>query len=273
MCLLFHRGVVKRMINYDFNKRIADKSLDIIKRRRNIFLSILMLFLLAILFLLLLTTDIFDIREITVSGNEKLSYNNIVDLSGVIIGQNIFEVDKRQVERSLEANPYIVVDSIKRRLPAELVINIIERQEALMIEVADGYALVDQEGIYLQHVERKGQWMLPIVIGMDDMVFDIGDNISNGSNKGKALVKLYAALKEWGMLSNITHIDIQSEYDIIVMTDWGMQIRMGDSQDLDTKMAWIQAALKDLADKGQTKPEGVLDVAYASQAIYTPYYK
>lgn len=262
------------MINYDFTRHNMDEMLVRIKRRRSIFLSLLMFFLILILLLLLLTTDIFEIRKITVSGNKKLSYNDIVSLSGVIKGQNIFEVDRQQVKSKLEANPYIVVKSIKRKLPSELIIDISERQEAMMVEMADGYALLDESAVYLQHVAQKGQWLLPVVVGMEDVMnVPAGTNIAAISDKGKALINLISALKRYDMLADITHIDIQSEYDMIAVTDWDMQIKFGDDKNLDRKLAWVEAVLKDLKSKGQDKPVGIVDVTYADQAVYTPYFK
>jgi len=258
------------MRKYDFEKPDTKRPEDKIKHRRNVFLSLSMFIVTILLVLMLLSTDIFDIKKISVFGNAKVSYNEIVRLSGVTVGQNIFEVNRRQLKNRLENNPYLIVKEIKRRLPSELAIYVSERQGALIIEMSDGYELIDKEGICLEHIYNKDRMSLPMAIGINDAMFKDGENVTKQSQKGQMLMDLYNALDKYDFLSNVSTLDIRDEYDIIVTTNWGLQVKMGDSQNFESKMKWVQAVLKDMASKGQSKPKGILSVAYSNQAVYTP---
>src|SRR5690554_5659597 len=70
---------------------------------------IIFFLILSVLFLILLGTEIFAIHKITVLGNRNIEYNEIVKLSGIEIGENIFKLDVKRVEENLKSNPYIAV--------------------------------------------------------------------------------------------------------------------------------------------------------------------
>ena len=62
-------------------------------------LLLILILLLALTGMVLIGTEIFQIKEITVLGNAKISYNDIVNRSGIIYGDNIFKLDIDLVEK------------------------------------------------------------------------------------------------------------------------------------------------------------------------------
>ena len=80
-------------------------------KKKNIKLKIVKwIFLLAILttaIILFMLSSVFNITNITVTNNNKISEQEIISLSGLTKNENMFKVLNKKVEESIEQNPYI----------------------------------------------------------------------------------------------------------------------------------------------------------------------
>ncbi|MDR2089668.1 MAG: FtsQ-type POTRA domain-containing protein [Clostridiales Family XIII bacterium] len=124
------------------------------KRRKKRYLLKLCIALLAVLGAYkLLHSPIFDIQRITVENNAYYTSEQIIALSGVGPGENIFRVSTRGVRNRLLSDPYILSVKMKRRLPAELVLHIAERAEAAFVRDGDECVIIDENGLVLRRTE------------------------------------------------------------------------------------------------------------------------
>ena len=87
---------------------------------------ILILLIIAIIFVL--SSSLFNIKSINVLNNNILSNEDIISLSNINIGQNIFKINKNASIDHLKENAYIEEVNISRKLPNTLEINIKERK-------------------------------------------------------------------------------------------------------------------------------------------------
>ena len=70
---------------------------------------LLFLFILALLVgVVYIGTEMFQVKTIVVTGNQQTGYEEIVKMSGVSIGQNIFKIDRTVIEERIEINPYLM---------------------------------------------------------------------------------------------------------------------------------------------------------------------
>jgi len=60
---------------------------------------LVLLLLTVITGMVLIGAEIFQIKEITILGNDKIVYNDIIKKSGIIYGDNIFKLDKKLIEK------------------------------------------------------------------------------------------------------------------------------------------------------------------------------
>lgn len=74
---------------------------------------ILSLIIGAIIFLC--SSSLFNIKNINIDGNEKLSDNKIISLSGLEIDSNMFRINKSQVIKKIKENAYIEEVKISRK--------------------------------------------------------------------------------------------------------------------------------------------------------------
>lgn len=114
----------------------------------------------------LVTSSYLSITGISVAGEEKVAEEDIIVLSGLKEGQNLFSFSKDQVISSLKANPWIESARIARRLPDKVVIEITERQPAVFVKT-DALYLMDARGIIFKRYSTEDEGLdLPVVTGL-----------------------------------------------------------------------------------------------------------
>ena len=95
----------------------------------------------------------FAITEITADTDGGLTKQQILNLAGVAVGQNILSIDLAQVQRNLEAVPVIRCVEVRRVMPAKLLIRVNERIAVARLKAADAQVLF---------IDRAGMVMTPI---------------------------------------------------------------------------------------------------------------
>jgi len=119
-------------------------------------ISIITLFVLAVVFLILSFTPIFTVDSIEVRGNSHYTSEEIISMGHAVPGKNIiYHSDKASIKEYLELNPYIKSAEVKRKLPSTLVISVSERTQMMAIAYDDDYLILDREGILLQKSRTK----------------------------------------------------------------------------------------------------------------------
>jgi cell division protein FtsQ len=101
----------------------------------------------------LLSSPIFDIQRITVENNDYYTSEQIIDLSGVGLGENIFRISTRDVRNKLLADPYIMSVKTKRKLPGELVLRVAEREESAFVSDRGECVIIDENGLVLRRTK------------------------------------------------------------------------------------------------------------------------
>lgn len=118
---------------------------------------------------------IFLIDKISVSGNIELTQNEIIKISGINKGMNIFTVNIGQTINKLREEPYIRYAYVSRTLPNKISINVIERKPIALISMDKLYSF-DISGILLPEPTRINN-DLPILTGIESVYkFEFGES-------------------------------------------------------------------------------------------------
>lgn len=144
-----------------------EKRLKIIKAILKI---ILFIAIIAGIAAFLLVSPVFNINEISVSGNNKIQATEIESLSQLNIEQNIFRFSKETVKNNIKQNAYIDSVEIKRKLPNKIEINVTERTPAYQIKFGNAFAYIDEKGNILEINEEDLK--LPLITGYKTQVED-----------------------------------------------------------------------------------------------------
>lgn len=110
--------------------------------------------LIAMVIILALTAPILNITNIQIIGNEQISQDTILSLSGLKKGENIFRFNSSVVQ-NIKENSYIESVQITRKLPGTVIISIEERNLKYQINMINSYAYIDKNGYILENSTVK----------------------------------------------------------------------------------------------------------------------
>jgi cell division protein FtsQ len=105
----------------------------------------------------------FDLKDIRVAGNHRLSYGTILDTAKVELGLNCLDMNVGEVKNRLDANPWVDSVTVRRELPNRLLINVREKVPAFWIRQGDGLYFADAEGRVIAPMHPGEQASLPVL--------------------------------------------------------------------------------------------------------------
>ena len=239
------------------------------KRRKIVCIVILMIVVIIGICTYLLTADVFKIQTIMISGNKELSQEDIYNLAGIQIGDNIFSTFDVVTKVKLKQNGYIADASIKKTYPNKIEIVITERQKQFQVLTKTGcYIYIDEQGYLLDYSLDKLE--LPTITGLEiteDKMNSINRLEENDLEKMENVLQIQAQAKEIGIDEQITEYQTLSEYTIY-LENQGIHINLGDATNLKNRMFYVKAILEqEKGNIGTIYVDGNLDEGF------TPYFR
>lgn len=240
-------------INTEYN---IDKEYKKVKNKRKLNTKLIKYMLIIILFIVLIIcamfSPLFNIKNIIVEGNEKISKEEIISLSQVKTDENIFKLNKVKIEKQIKENSYIESIKLERKLPSKVVIKIEERKPAYLLEYAGSYVYLDKQGYILEINTEKLE--LPIIQGSvtSSESFERGNRlIKEDLEKLEIVYKIMDAARVNQIDNLITRIDIENKNDFkLVLETEQKTAYIGDMTNLITKIPMIKLILE--KTKGQS---------------------
>ena len=92
--------------------------------------------------------NIFDARNLNISGDVILDQEDYHEIIGEIKGKQIYEVNSRKLSSKLERNPYVKAARVSKHYPNKLNIDIVEREPIAIINNKKKF-MIDSEAIIL----------------------------------------------------------------------------------------------------------------------------
>lgn len=183
----------------------------------------------------------FSLKDIEVTGNKTLSADQVIELSGLSMGENIFRVDAQSVALKIEMHPSVKKTVISRQIPSTLIVKIAERSPVALVVVQDGFVIVDQDTFYIQKVNDIQDLQLPIISGVKvDSSLRPGTSI--GTEGLNTALKLITLLDE-DFLKNVAEIVAPSSLSLTLKTIQGVEVRFGEPVQLERKIKLMQSLL------------------------------
>lgn len=255
----------KTEVNKSKNNKISKKEAT----RRKLLKIIGIIILLIFLIILLCSSRLFNIKSIEVSGNTKLSDEKIISLSSLELYTNIFNFKRGNIVKNIKENAYIEDVKVSRKYPSTVNIEVEEREARYMLQFADSYVYINNQGYMLEISNEKLE--LPILVGFTTDLSNIkaGNRINvDDLKKLNTVIKIYDSAKLNDMNELITKIDISNSKNYsIEMASKGKIVYLGEClnySDLKTRMLY----LKSILDKTEgSSGEIFLDIDLNSEKI------
>ena len=231
-------------------KRIANLSEKQIKRNKRIKLIVKVILLIAVLLgiiIYLMLSPIFNIKNITVEGNEQISSEQIISLSTIQKDMNLFKVSNKDTIAKIKENPYVKTVQIHRVWPDTIQINITERVATFMLEHGSSYAYMDNQG-YILEISATPKDGLAKIAGFSTAEENIvpGNRlVEEDLNKLNTVLRIMSEAKKNEIDSLITTINIEDENNYYLYLDSEQKtVYLGDNTMLDTKMTYVKVILE-----------------------------
>lgn len=112
---------------------------------------------------LVTTTPALGLTEITVTGNMRLAYGQVLEIAGLRLGQNSLGVNVSRVEAALSQNPWTAFVTVRRELPDKLFINIVERQPSFWVRADGALYFADAKGAIITKLSPGDSASLPLL--------------------------------------------------------------------------------------------------------------
>ena len=231
------------------NERIINRTNQRRKknRRKKLIIRATLCAIFLIAGVILALTMFFNISEITVTGDTVYSVDDIIEKSGVQIGDNLIFVSKNKINEQIATElPYVGSVKIKRHLPTSLEI-IITKTDAVYAVVINGYyTLLDENGKVLEKdLEYVGENIILLNLG-EEISAETGKTITTSDEVYlEKLFSVRSAYVECG-IEDITAIDLSDVYDIKLVYQGRITIELGETnkENLSKKLALGKAALE-----------------------------
>lgn len=221
----------------------AKQALNSKKKRRVKILCGAILFVAALV--LLLSSRLFDIKEINVNGISKLTKEEVISISQIPTNTNIFALNKLKAKYRLLENSYIEDVYIKREYPSTISINVKEKVPTFMIQFANSYIYLNNQG-YMLEVSTEAL-PLPTLLGIKTDLSNVkpGKRLDvEDLKKFNKLIQIMDISRNFELDTLITRIDITdtSNYTVYIDSE-GKTVYLGDAVDLNTKILHLKEIL------------------------------
>ncbi|MGI6453988.1 MAG: cell division protein FtsQ/DivIB [Syntrophomonadaceae bacterium] len=233
------------------------------------FFFILVYLLIALICLyLFIHSAFFQIDKISVTGLNILTQEEIVNLSEIDNGMNIFQLNEQVCAKAIETHPLVRQAKIIRHLPREIEIEVEERQLWAIISYDDTFLAVDGEGVCIDKLSTLRTTERPIITidVMPEQVY-IGQAIqTEGIDLVRRIWENMADDKK-AKVSDFHLISATGE--VLLYTIAGTEIRFGNSERFSEKMEYLNQIFlieEDFLEAGENVLDYV-DLKYKGQPV------
>lgn len=245
----------------------APKTMTPRKRKIKRFLTAFSIFfVIAVISVMLSLTVFFKTERIIVTGETRYAQDEIVELSGIETGENIFLCDKAAASKKIvDALPFVAQANVGFVIPNAITIEIVEEVPSYVIGYSGGYYVIGENGRILEKT-ADNYYNLPIVQGTEITTNVIGEyadftdeDITNILNR---LVNVLEAYE----FDKVTVIDISDTANIKFVYDDRITVVIGYPEDISYKVKTAQTIINEKLDPNNTGLiKGTLDVSMCKE--------
>jgi cell division protein FtsQ len=216
----------------------------------------------------ILLGDTFRIHNVLIEGTTYVSNEELIQLSGIREGENIFFLDTALVKQRIESNPMLLVSSVIRKYPDTVLLEIIERNPTAVVEYMGSYGVLDEQGRVLRIESSLPAGNYPLLTGLRLTQVEVGKAVGIDNKKQvSAMNTILTAFSSANALTDIAEINLVDTLSIEMVSRTGITIQLGDEEDMSSKANLVKQMLPGLQEKGYSGGKLLVD---ANGASYIP---
>lgn len=250
---------------------VKDTKRAIALRRRILFAGIILVTVCALAAVLIVT--LCKVGEITVSETSLYDPQEIIALTGIGVGDNLFSYDSKKVEQKIRENyPYLLDVKVSRSLPSGVHIRFREELGDMCIQLGKDYYPIDKNQTVLKCCSSPDDGGVHRIVIVADRISRcvVGEKLQYRDTTLFGMVdEICRAVEANGVLEKIQTIDMTDKFDIVMDFDSRFEIKLGSTENLKYKIAMVLKVVEEL----QEEDRGEIDVRETSTAYVKLYNK
>jgi len=231
------------------------------RKRRKRILTVLFLLILVAGGVFLTHAPYFSVRQLQITGNEKIELRQVESQGAFLLDQNIFLLKQGSLKEQLSNHPYFLDVEVKRILPDGVHLYIKERVAEVNYYNQGVVSLLTGEGILL---EIGADPILGPMLIEELSLPALGTPIyEEASTKKKALMEFTDLMKRNTSSIQFQEIDLRDETNIRTYYK-NLEIRLGYGDSMKQK---LNAAINIILDGQLEEVHGYVDVSYLAHPV------
>lgn len=221
---------------------------------------------LLLIYLFFLHVPYFNLRQVDVTGNHRLSETEVVEASEIEAGTNLLTVDLGTIASGLRRHPWIREASVYRRFPGQLIVEIEERVPRAIVAAKKLY-YVDEQGAIFTRLLPGDSVDYPLFTGPSAAQLETsGPEVQEMVRMGLGLLDLLE--RKGSELSPTAIADIRIDLDdgLSLHLKSGKILIVGKT-DFELKMQRYGRLKKYLIQSGQWNNAGIINLDFEDRAL------
>lgn len=219
------------------------------KKRRLIAWFIFIMILLVAVGVILSFTVLFPIKNLTFTGSNIYSSQQIMDASGIDVGDNLFNISKEKTLNKLKANlPFIETVKFERNLPDTLKVTVTDAEKYACYQVGNKYYTVSYDGWVLQ--ESKSPTENVFLVIAKGVKCKVGSALEFENEKTKEKIENIVNYLNKEKIS-IDYINVTNDVNLTVGVEKRFEVEFGTENSLEAKIKHLKSTINSM-DKSKS---------------------
>lgn len=201
-------------------------------------------------------TLFFKVENITVTGAGRYSAEEIIDASGVEIGDNLILLDRYRVARRIYTSlPYITDVRPKQEFPNTLNIEVTETKALAAIQGGGAYWLISGDGKILEAADGPAASEYLQITGVAAKEPAVSEDLvlpEDAPVSAQRLAELLAVLDEQGVLERTDSVDCGDPRVLVLQYDGRFRVEMFYDADFAFKIASLVKIVDEKLEPNET---------------------
>ena len=230
-----------------------------------IFLSAVVLVL-----VLLFMTPIFNIRSISVTGNQIVTLDEFDSQLGDLVGENLFKIGSGTITKRLRNISYIDGITISKRIfPPSVKIEVTEHKPAGYININGYEVIVNSDLKVLDDKNKLSTGGLPQITGVNSDQYILGKQFeTDNAEKTEILKTCLTVMEKTGIINDVNSLDVSNITGIEFIYQDRINVLCGTQLDLERKLNLFRETI--LSNNIADNARGTIDLTVTGKAIYIP---
>ncbi|MDI6870250.1 MAG: FtsQ-type POTRA domain-containing protein [Bacillota bacterium] len=189
----------------------------------------------------------FTVQAVHVAGLRQLKREEVLSVAGISLPANVFALNPRVIQARLAEYPPVAKARVVRRFPAELRIELVEREAVGALPYGEHFLLFDGAGVPFAIRQASGARSLPKVTGCRLTPVRLGKPA-----RGEDLRWVAAVLQSLPrpLYQRLSQVEVGRGLTLTLVTEDGVRALLGSREQIERKLGLLQSILAEAETNG-----------------------